>query len=74
MVTIKDEKSGRESLLTGGARDLCILSDCVLAQMERYNKAYDLCPDDDVRESIKAANVVLRRINEALCNVMPDDK
>ena len=73
MVTLKDELTGKVSHLIG-AEDISVLSDCVLSQMGAYNRALDLCPDDGVREGIKAAQGVLRRINEALCNIMPEER
>lgn len=71
MVIIKSQETGRFNWLSN--EEIFRLSDCVLAQMESYNKVLDVCPDKDVKESIQRAKSRLQHLNSVLMRILPDD-
>lgn len=71
MVTINCPETGRENYLS--SEDIIKISDCILAQMANYNRAMDLCPDNNVRDQIKRAKSELKRINDVILGVLPED-
>lgn len=71
MVLLKCNETGRFNWLSN--EEVFRLSDCVLAQMESYNKALDLCTDKEVKESIQRAKKRLQHLNTVLMRLLPED-
>lgn len=72
MIIVKCPETGNENFLSND--DVYKIIDGIHAQMANYNKALELCPDNNVQEQIKRAKMDLKRISSIILGLLPDNE
>ena len=55
-------------------REIDIVADALLHEMERLNKAMDLVTDEDARHAIQRAKDKVYRVHQKVCRLLVDEE